>query len=84
MNRYDDDGLFTPSPICVAIMNGRRYRLCPSAAGTQARSRATSSSIARTNASSGSSGIASRTADRLNLAAFACGRKATIRPSGWA
>ena len=61
-------------------MNGRRYRLCPSAAGTQSRSWLTSSSMDRRNAASGSSGMASRVADRLNRAALACGRKATIGP----
>ncbi len=61
-------------------MNGRRYRLCPAATGTQSRSWATSSSIARTNAASGSSGMAILMAERLNLAALACGRNATIGP----
>ena len=69
-----------PSPTCVAIMNGRRYRLYSSASGTQARSCVTSSSMARTKASSGSSGMAIRRADKLNLAAFAQGRKVAIRP----
>jgi hypothetical protein len=48
--------------------------------GTHSRSWVTSSSIARTNAASGSSGMAILTAERLNLAAFACGRKATMGP----
>jgi hypothetical protein len=34
----------------------------------------------RMKAASGSSGMASRAADRLNRAAFACGRNATIGP----
>ena len=37
----------------------------------------------RRNAASGSSGMASRVADRLNRAAFALGRNATIGPPPW-
>ena len=70
-NRYSFDGWLTPRPRWVAIMNGRRYRLYPSPEGTQSRSWATSSSRARTKVSSGSSGMAIRTADRLNRAALA-------------
>jgi hypothetical protein len=61
-------------------MNGRRYRLLPSPAGTHSRSWATSSSRARTKVSSGSSGIAIRRAEALNLAALASGRNIAIDP----
>jgi hypothetical protein len=63
-------------------MNGRTYRLWSCVVGTQSRSWLTSSSTARTNASSGSSGIAIRAADRRNLAALAQGRNSTMGPAG--
>ena len=43
----------------------------------------TSSSRLRTKAASGSCGMAILIAERLNLAALACGRKATMGPLAW-
>ena len=80
LNRYSADGWLTPRPRCVAIMNGRRYRALPSPAGIQSLSVATSSSSARRNVASGSSGIAIRRAPALNRAALACGRNRTTAP----
>ena len=82
-NRYSLDGWLTPSPRWVAIMNGRRYRLFPSPAGTQSRSWVTRSSSALMKVSAGSSGMAIRAADRLNLAALASGLNMVMEPLSW-
>ena len=51
-------------------MNGRRYRLCSARVGTHAASVRTSRSIASTKICVGSSGSASRLAERWKRAAF--------------
>ena len=66
------------------MMNGRMYRAMSGAVGTQARSCASSVSIASTNACSGSAGMAIRCADRLSRAALAYGRNVRTSPSSWA
>jgi hypothetical protein len=81
-NRYSLAGRM-PTWASVAIMKGRRYRLCPGAVGTQSRSRSTRVSTASRNSSSGSSGIAIRAAERLKRRAFSSGRKRATAPSGW-
>ena len=62
-------------------MNGRRYRLVSGAVGTQSLSIATRCRIAATKADSGSSGSASRRAERCSRSAFASGRNVHTEPS---
>ena len=64
-------------------MNGRRYRLVSSPDGTQARSVATSASMAPRKSASDSSGSASRRAERVNRAALSRGRNVHTEPSAW-
>jgi hypothetical protein len=76
------EGLFTPSPTSVAIINGRRYSDWSGSVGTQSWSTSTSARSDSMNVSSGSSAIASRCAERANRAAFWSGRNVATEPSG--
>ncbi|MDR6172086.1 hypothetical protein QE359_003115 [Curtobacterium sp. SORGH_AS776] len=71
----------TPRNDSVAIMNGRRYRLVSGAEGTQSTSVRTSSRMESTKVSTGSSGSASRRADRWKRLALASGRNVQTEPS---
>lgn len=64
-------------------MNGRRYSDSPGFVGTQRLSTAISSRIESRKVSTGSCGMASRSAELRKRIAFASGRNAAIVPSGW-
>ena len=65
VNRYSSAGR-RPRPVCDAIMNGRKYKLCPRVRGTHAPSTRTSASTAATKSSAGRVGMAIRRAELLN------------------
>ena len=62
-------------------ISGRRYKACRGLSVSHCASARTSMSIEERNSSSGSSGMASRAAERANRAAFRSGRNTAIEPS---
>ena len=65
-------------------MNGRRYSdASPPASGTQSESMSTIWRTASRKTSSGSSGMAMRSAELFRRFAFCSGRNAVMLPSAW-